>query len=112
MSTPFNKILATTKQLIRRNSIRCLKNQAISFQSEHKDPLPLFVFICCYGSSYPLPLHNKTFIKKGLLEEIEEVDDNASAFMHQNIKTNHDKKLLFKPSRIIYFIKLNFSASW
>ena len=36
----------------------------------------------------PLPLHNKPFIKKGSLEEMEGVIDNASAFMHLNIKTN------------------------
>ena len=34
----FIKLLATTKQLIRRNSICCLKNQAIFFsQGEHSD---------------------------------------------------------------------------
>ena len=30
----------------------------------------------------------KPFIKKGLLEEMEGVNDNASAFMHLNIKAN------------------------
>ena len=36
----------------------------------------------------PSLLHNKPLIKKGLLEEMEGVNDNASVFMHQNIKTN------------------------
>ena len=39
--------------------------------------LPLFVFIC-----------NKSFIKKGSFEEMNRVNDNASAFMHLNIKEN------------------------
>ena len=57
-------------------------------------PLPLFVFIRSLMT--PSPIHNKLFIKKGWLEEIEEVNDNASAFMHLDIKINNDKKLLFK----------------
>ena len=40
----------------------------------------------------------KPFIKKGLLEGMEGVNDNTSAFMHLNIKINNGKKLLFKPS--------------
>ena len=36
----------------------------------------------------PLPLHNKPFLKKGSLEEMEGINDNASAFMHLNIKAN------------------------
>ena len=83
------KLFATAKQIIRKNSICCLKNQAI-FQSEHRDrfdcTLSLFVFICSLRT--PSPLHNKPFIKKGLLEEMERVNDNARAFMHLNIKTN------------------------
>ena len=51
----------------------------------------------------------KPFIKKGLLEEMEWVDDNASAFVHLNIKINNGKKLLFKPSRVIYVRKLSFN---
>ena len=44
------KLSATAKQLIRRNSICCLKNHTIFSQSEHRDrhnpsSLPLFVFI-------------------------------------------------------------------
>ena len=48
----FIKLLATAKQLIRRNSICCLKNQAIfhrvsieMFERGLTPPLPLFVFI-------------------------------------------------------------------
>ena len=40
----------------------------------------------------------KPFIKKDLLEAMEGVNDNTSAFMHLNIKINNGKKLLFKPS--------------
>ena len=84
------KLSATTKQLIRRNSICCLKNQVIfhrvSIEIGLTAPLPLFVLI--RSLSNPLPLHNKPFIKKGLLEEMEGVNDNANAFMHLNIKTN------------------------
>ena len=40
------------------------------------------------------------------MEEIEGVKDNTSAFMHLNIKINksinNGKKLLFKPSQVIY----------
>ena len=58
-------------------------------QSEHRDrltPPPLFVFICSLRT--PFPLHNKPFIKKGLLEDMEGVNDNASAFIHLKIKAN------------------------
>ena len=64
------------------------------------------------GCHRPLWKTLKLFIKKGLLEEMEEVNDNASAFMHLNIEINNGKKLLFKPSRVIYVRKLSFSTSW
>ena len=54
----------------------------------------------------------RPFIKKGLLEEMEGVDDNASAFMHLNTKIKNGKKLLFKPSPVINVRKLSFSTSW
>ena len=57
-------------------------------------PLPLFVFICSLRT--PLPPPQQTLHKKSSLEEIEGVNDNASAFMHLNIKVNNGKKLLFK----------------
>ena len=86
----FIKLLATAKQLIRRNSTCCLKNQAIfhrvSIEKGLTPPLPLFVFIHSLRTS--LHLHNKPFIKNSSLEEIEGVKDNASTFMHLNIKTN------------------------
>ena len=44
-----------------------------------------------FGSLFkdlPLPFHNKPFIKKSSLEEMEGVNGNASAFMHLNIKAN------------------------
>ena len=56
------------------------------------------------GGGAPLPHATllrespKPFIKNGLLEEMEGVNDNTSAFMHLNIKINNGKKLLFKPS--------------
>ena len=50
------------------------------------------------GGMPPPPMHPmpppqlwetlKLFIKKGLLEEMESVNDNASAFVHLNIKIN------------------------
>ena len=61
-------------------------------QSEHRDrfdsSLPLFVFIRPSRNPLPPSLHNNPFIKKGLLEEMEGVNDNAGAFMHLNIKAN------------------------
>ena len=84
------KLSATTKQLIRRNSICCLKNQAIfhrvSIEIGLTPPLHLFVFIRFLRT--PCTLRNKPFIKKGSLEEMEGVNDNASAFMHLNVKAN------------------------
>ena len=54
-------------------------------------PLPLLVFIRSLKTPPPhSPLHKKPFIKKGSLKEIEGVDDNASAFMHRNVKTNEE----------------------
>ena len=53
-------------------------------QSEHRDrfdcTLSLFVFICSLRT--PSPLHNKPFIKKGLLEEMEGVNDNGCQCIH------------------------------
>ena len=65
-------------------------------------PLPLFVFI----RSLRTPLHNKPFIKKGSLEEMEGVNDNASAFMHLNIKAN--KYIMAKN----YFLNQAKSFTW
>ena len=60
-------------------------------QSDHRDrfdssPPPVGFHLLFKDPSSPL--HNKPFIKKGLLEEMEGVNDNARAFMHLNIKTN------------------------
>ena len=56
------KLLATPKQLIRNNSICCLKNQAIfhrvSIEIGLTPPLPLFVFICSLRT--PLPPTQQT----------------------------------------------------
>ena len=64
-----------------------IKNEAffhrVSIEIGLTPPLPstpLFVL------DLVLPLHNKSFIKKGLLEEMEGFNDNASAFMYVNIK--------------------------
>ena len=63
-------------------------------QSEHRDklnpspPLPSPVCFNLLFKDLPHSLHNKPFIKKGLLEEMEGVNDNASAFMDLNIKAN------------------------
>ena len=55
-------------------------------------PLPLLVFIRSLKTPPPRhsPLHKEPFIKKGSLKEIEGIDDNASAFMHRNVKTNEE----------------------
>ena len=80
------KLSATTKQLITRNSICCLKIffNRVNIEIGLTPPLPLFVFI----RSLRIPLHNKPFIKKSSLEEMEGVNGNASAFMHLNIKAS------------------------
>ena len=53
------KLLATAKQLIRSNSICCLKNQAIfhrvSIVIGLNPPLPLFVFIRSLRTPLPSP---------------------------------------------------------
>ena len=69
----FIKLLATSKQLIRRNSICCLKNQVIF----HRVNIEI-------GLNPRLWETLKSLIKRGLLEEIEGVNDNFSAFMHLN----------------------------
>ena len=59
------KLLATAKQLIRRNSICCLKNQAIfhrvSIEVGLTPPLPLFVFICSLRTPLPPPQQTQAF---------------------------------------------------
>ena len=86
----FIKLLATAKQLIRRNSICCLKNQAIFHRVSTEIGLTplLTLFVLIRSLRTPSLLHNKPFIKKGFLEEIEGVNGNASAFIHLNIKIN------------------------
>ena len=80
------KLLATTKQLIRRNSTCCLKDQAffhrVSIEIGLTPPLPLFV---SFVPPSP-PFHNKPFIEKDSLEW--RLNDNASAFVDLNIKAN------------------------
>ena len=51
-------------------------------------PSPPLVCFHSFLKDLPLPLYNKPFIKKGSLEEMEGVNDNASIFMHLNIKAN------------------------
>ena len=86
----FLKLLATAKQLIRRNSIFCLKNKEIfhrvSIVIGLTPSIPLFVFIRSLRTL--LPPSQQTLYEKSSLEEIEGVNDNASAFMHLNIKIN------------------------
>ena len=83
------KLLATTKQLIRRNSILVFKKPGIFFHRVSMEidltlPHPKLGFIRSLRASSPL--HNKPFIKKDSLEEMEGVNDNANTFMHPNIK--------------------------
>ena len=85
------KLSATTKQLITMNSICCLKNMQFFLKSKYRDRLDPFPPPVCFHSLFkdpPSPLHNKPFIKKGLLEKMERVNDNGSAFMHLNVKAN------------------------
>ena len=73
------------------SNYHCLKNQAIFSQSEHRyrfNPSPPPVWFDSLFKDLPLPLHNKPFTKKGLLEDMEGFTDNAIAFMHLNIKAN------------------------
>ena len=74
-----------------------MKNQGFFFsQNEHRDrldpspPPTRFHSLFKDPPSSSLPLHKEPFIKKGSLKEIEGVDDNASAFMHRNVKTNEE----------------------
>ena len=59
------KRLAAAKQLIRRNSICCLKNQAIfhrvNIEIGLTPPLPLFVFILSLRNPLPLPQQTQDF---------------------------------------------------
>ena len=61
----FIKLLATAKQLIRRNSICCLKNQAIFHRVSIKigltPPFPLFVFIRSLRTPLPPPQQTQGF---------------------------------------------------
>ena len=80
----YKKKKLTTKQLTKRNSIGYLINQTIL--STESACLSSTLFTDLPPPAFPL--HNKPFIKKGLLEEMEEFNHNVSAFMHLNIKTN------------------------
>ena len=51
-------------------------------------PLPSPVCFHLLFKDLPLPLHNKTFIKKGSLEEMEGVNDDTNALMRLNIKAS------------------------
>ena len=81
------KLSATTKQLIRRSSACYLKNLVIFFRVVIEIGLtpPPYLFHLLFKDA---PLHNKPFIKKGSLEEMEGVNDNARAFMYLNVKAN------------------------
>ena len=59
-------------------------------QGEHRDRLNPSAPPVCFHLLFkePLPLHNKPFIKKRSLKEMKGVNDDASAFMHLNIKAN------------------------
>ena len=64
-------------------------------QSEHRDrlipspPLAMFVFIGFLRTT--LSPSTTPFVKKSSLEEMEEVNDNASAFMDLNINIKANK---------------------
>ena len=79
---------------ISKKSLRLFNKTFSNYQatfSEHRDRLDPSPPRVCFHLlfKYPLPpLHNKPFIKKSSLEEMEGVNDKASAFMHLNIKIN------------------------
>ena len=60
----------------------------VSIEIDLIPPLPSQCLFSFAFKDLPLLLSNKPFIKKGSLGEMEEVNDNASAFMHLNIKAN------------------------
>ena len=54
------KLLATGKELVRKNSVCCLKNQEIFFTERMNvqiglTPLPLFIFVCFLKTTPPPP---------------------------------------------------------
>ena len=82
------KLSATTKQRI---LFDVWKIRQFFSQGEHRDrlnPSPPSVCFHLLIKDPPLPLQNKPFIKKSSLEEMEGVNDNASVFIHLNIKAN------------------------
>ena len=91
----FCKLNIKDGNVFTQNSFCCLKNQAIFFHRVSikislTPPLPFSPPVCFHSlfKELPLPLHNKSFIKKGSLEEMEGVNNNAKAFIHLNIKAN------------------------
>ena len=107
----FNKTFSNSQATYQREFYLLFEKSADFSQSERRDwfdfsPPPVGFHSLFKDPSSPL--HNKPFIKNGLLEEMEGVNDNASAFMHLNIKTNKQwQKTIFKPSRVIYVRKLS-----
>ena len=61
-----------------------LRSEKRSIEIGLTTPLSMFVFIRSLRT--PPFLQNKPFIKKVSLEDTEGVNDNASAFMHVNVK--------------------------
>ena len=80
----FIKFLATSKQLIRRNFIYCLKNQVIfhraSIEIGLTPPLPLFVFICSLRT--PSLLHNKSRVSHRCWEHGVKLSMGGGAFQN------------------------------
>ena len=107
----FNKTFSNCQATYQKELYLLFEKSGNFLKSEHRDRFESSPPPVCFHSLFkdpPSPLHNNPFIKKGLLEEIEGVNDNASEFMHLNIKTNNGKKLFLKPSQVIYVRKLSF----
>ena len=86
----FHKTFSNCQATYKKELYLLFKKSGNLSQSEHRGRFDSSAPFVCFHSLFKDPslFHNKPFIKKGLLEEIEGVNDNASAFMHLNIKIN------------------------
>ena len=104
----FNKTFSNYQAIYQKELYLLFEKSGNFSQIKHIDRFDSCPPPVCFHSLFK-EAHSKSFLKQGLLEEMEGVNNDASAFMHLNIKTIMEKKLLFKSSRVIYVTKfLNF----